>query len=330
MAEQSANQENVTQSFAEFVKASPSAAERGLGMVNLTGVVLRSDKANMFMLVLTSGEALELNVEDVQQYSVVQQVGTDQLVQVTLPANKVAPNQPGVTKGNNTDPLVDVGTVKEGPLDTIKEVNTDTFVDNFKHSNTDPLIDTFKESTTDPLIDTFKEPTTDPLFDTSPIQDQLKAPGLDTNPLIDQVKAPAFDTIQEGIGTIQEGTLPGLPPGGGINPGQRGLAGMGGNMAPFVMATPHHAPQAAVMMQQALGGRGLQGGAGQIGNPITLKEVIQDPIITIKEMVKDPIQDPITWVETIFPGTLVENINPGLPGGGIINPPVWNLPGLMF
>ncbi len=105
-----------------------------------------------------------------------------------------------------------------------------------------------------------------------------------------------------------------------------GELGVGGGFAPFVLATPHHAPQAplayqAAGLQQQLSPHSLV----EKGIYETLKEVSKDgPTDTLKEHYKDPItdtlkehyKDPITDVggaTLVEPGgTLAENVfNPG-------------------
>jgi hypothetical protein len=69
----------------------------------------------------------------------------------------------------------------------------------------------------------------------------------------------------------------------------------------------------------------------QLAKPIfsdglrTLKEAATDMLIdpikspAIDKLITDPIQ---TYFEGIF--------DPRLPGGGVVNPPIWGLPGLRF
>ncbi len=107
------------------------------------------------------------------------------------------------------------------------------------------------------------------------------------------------------------------------------------------MATPHHAPQAAIAMQELAASRVLNPPGMQQAKPIvsdvatsvtadvtaTYKEIIKEPIRdwTYKEIIKEPPLD--TRKEMVFE-TIVENQFD--PGGILTNPQVWNLPGLMF
>lgn len=107
--------------------------------------------------------------------------------------------------------------------------------------------------------------------------------------------------------------------------------------APFLMATPHHAPQAAVMAQNLAANTRAAGlktiasdGANLTGinlKPLmdTRKSVWVD-IHTLKELVHDnlkPVGDPGpgSWVENTFPGNVAQEL---------VNPVVfWNLPGMI-
>jgi hypothetical protein len=309
-------------SFADFVAESPSVQERS---VMLSGAVLRSEKEGMFVLATPDGQMLELNIDDVQDYEVMAETG-QRMVQLRILANRLPSDvtartlptvdQPQTLKELITDNVIDQ-TLKEGPWDTFKEVGKD------------PL-ETIKEMGKDPIYDTGKEPITDPI------------------------------TWVENIGTAVENVGQGLPGGGVVNPA------VAGGAAPFVMATPHHAATAPMMMQAMAQGQRLlkqphldgstmtRVPTGELtikevpkdGNLDTVKEMATDQITdqtlkegpwdTIKEVGKDPtfdtfkelIGDPNTWVENI--GTAVENVGQGLPGGGVVNPAIWNLPGLMF
>jgi hypothetical protein len=196
------------------------------------------------------------------------------------------------------DPIFD--TRKEGVFDTLKEVPVDT--------RKEVPFDTRKESTKDPIFDTRKE-------------------------LIKEIpKEVAYDTQWE-QGGIDWGQV--VNPAAGLNAADpaAGLAGAQAMaMQPFVMATPHHASQAAIAMQP-----GAQQAALTLAETIHPKSLVADPgHITRKELIKDPLSDPLTRKELVWetwveggPYTTVEGPG-GLPGGGLGDPPVWNLPGLMF
>lgn len=179
---------------------------------------------------------------------------------------------------------------------------------------------TLKELIKDPIKEVIKEVVKDPARKELP-KDFIKEP----------VKEPIFDpgTLWNDPpgGTLQEQIDPGAF--GGINP----VAGAAAGMTPFIMATPHHAPQAALMQQQLATSIGVPAGIGAR----TIKEMTTDPITdqfhTRKEMIKEPIFDTRkemiwdtmkeassdTWVEQGFD-----------PSGGLVNPPSWNLPGMMW
>lgn len=137
---------------------------------------------------------------------------------------------------------------------------------------------------------TRKELIKDPIFD--PTRKEL-------------IKDPWTDpwTRIETEGTIQETTF---DPGLGVDPAVEA------GLTPFIMATPHHASQAAIAMQP-----GAAAYKPVYFDP-TRKELIKDPAFdTLKELRKDPIIDPVTWVENT--GTLQEQVfDPGL--GNVVNP----------
>lgn len=151
------------------------------------------------------------------------------------------------------------------------------------------------------------------VFDTR--KELLKDPIIDVTRK-ELVKDPLTDpwTWVEQQGTIQEQ----IDPTGGLGVDPALEAG-GANLTPFIMATPHHASQAAVGMQA---GAGAVAGAAltlkELNFDHTRKELIKDPLFdTRKELIKDPITDPITWVENV--GTIQETVfDPGL--GNVINP----------
>ena len=143
---------------------------------------------------------------------------------------------------------------------------------------------TRKELIKDPL----KDPIKDPLHDT--LKEIIKDPIR---------KEVAKDPINDPLTRIENV----FDPNPEIDPA------MEAGLTPFIMATPHHASQAAI---------GLQPG-GATYKPVfsdpTRKELIKDPIF---ETLKEIIRDPITWVENIG-GTFQEQVfDPGL--GNVVNP----------
>lgn len=133
------------------------------------------------------------------------------------------------------------------------------------------------------------------------IKDPIKDPPYDT--LKELIKDPlrkeiAKDPINDPLTRVENV----FDPNPEIDPAMEAGA------TPFIMATPHHASQAAI---------GLQPG-GVSYKPVftdpTRKELIKDPIF---ETLKEVIRDPITWVENI--GTIQEQtFDPGL--GNVVNP----------
>ncbi len=305
MPEEKSRTNRPDKSFADYVKEAPSVTEAARQTVMLVGTVMRSEKEGMFVLATPDGQTLELNVDVVNDYKPVPESG-QRMVQLEIYANRLPDDV--LTR---TLPAIDrLTTLKEAPFDTIKETGTDHITD---QTIKEGPWDTLKEGS----WDTLKEMGKDPIYDT------LKEVVGDPNTLVEQ------------IGTAVENIGAGIPGGELVNPA------MAGGAVPFVMATPHHAATAPMMMQAMAGGQGLMkqpaiDGGGQAWGPITIKESYKDPIAdTLKESYKDPIRDtlkelisdPNTWVEGI--GTIAEGVGQ-LPGGGVLNPPIWNLPGLMF
>lgn len=193
----------------------------------------------------------------------------------------------------------------------------------------------------DPTVkETFKDPIQDlkPAFHDHTIKEMFKDP-------IQDVKRPWLDpvtTLAEQIfdpGSIV--TSPATP------------AAAAGGLTPFVMATPHHAPTAAIMMQNMAAGMAARKVPATDGITLkeqiadqTLKETIADQTLkesitdhTLKELIHDTLKESIhdtlkemvgdqTIQETIGGGTLQETV--GNPGGVTINPAVWGLPGMLY
>jgi hypothetical protein len=278
-----------SESFEQYLSGAPEAPGAG-EVVTLTGVVYRSATRGKFTLVLPSGESAELDVDAVRSYKPVPDPGTQRLVQLEVPKERLPDN------------LAGIATLPQADQITLKEATKDPQFDTLAIYNTHPIIDHV-------TVAWLNHPHTLPILDVGTI------PAIDQGP-----KFPASDQ------TIAEGVIPD-PTGGQINP----IAGVGGGLtAPFVMATPHHAPQAAVMMQQLAASLGAGGaaGAGAGLKPAAFDTIKEVSFETLKEPIhdtfKEVIRDPITiWEST---GTLAEGGGPVQGGGG----PIWNFPGLMF
>jgi hypothetical protein len=131
-----------------------------------------------------------------------------------------------------------------------------------------PIKPTFKDMIKDPIKDIIhdgKHMITDPIVDhKSPLKDIHKDPLTDPNTL-----------VQERVGTGAADPIGGFDPGLGpvVNPA-----------APFVMATPHQAPQHLLAMQAGVQAAPLAAAATPFGADNTVKEV---PLDTIKEVHTD-------------------------------------------
>jgi hypothetical protein len=147
------------------------------------------------------------------------------------------------------------------------------------------------------------------------VSDYLTRKELIKDPLKDPIKDPTFDTLKELIKDPIRKEVAKDPINDPItrvenifDPNPEIDPAMEAGLTPFIMATPHHASQAAVAMQP--------GAFKPVWFDPTRKELIFD---TRKELVKDPLTDPITWVENI--GTIQEQtFDPGI--GNVVNPAV--------
>lgn len=297
-------------SFADFVREAPHASE-SMGTVSLTGVVLRSDNPDKFILATHGGQTMELPIEAVQRHTVIDDTGRHPTVQLEIGAQHLGSGQAGSQSMRKT-------VIADPPI-TIKETWKDPIADQtLKEVHKDPLHDTLKETHKDPIFDTIKEVNKDPIMDPITLAETIFDPGT-------AVTDPA--------------------------------AGAGGGGTPFVMATPHHAPQAAVTMQNLAANMAARKNPATEGiNTLkeaqldTLKEVQHDTLKeqihdTYKELIHDTIKELVhdTLKEVVADPTLIEAIGGGgggtaaegigglgQGGGGTVNPGVWNLPGLLF
>jgi hypothetical protein len=328
MAEKNPSAGRKDKSFEEYLRESPAARDV-TGPVTMVGAIARSTKDDEFVL-MTGGQTIELPVDAVESYRVVQESGTQRVLELQLNPARVRER---LAKGP-------VDTLKEGPFDTLKEQPFDTIKEQPFDTVKEQPFDTIKEQP----FDTIKEQPFDTLKEQT--HDTLKEGPFDT--FKESIKDPIADPI-----TIQEVATPGKQLGDPIDPGQLGgmvnpAAGFMGAV-PFVMATPHHAPQEVIARQAAAAGMpqmqaatvhfidmtGSSPAIDQIQTIHVLDSPRTTPLIdvqtlphfdhapTLKELIKDPLQDPVTWVEGAG-GSIMEQ-----PGGGF-QPPVWNLPGMMF
>lgn len=335
-------------SFGEFLKGVATAADAAK-TTRLVGTVHRGEKEGAFTLTLASGHALDLSAADVSNFNVVRD-GANPTVEIDVPVEKLPRTWP---------PKL----IKEGHKETAKDIIKEVALDpgGPKHPGKDPLKDVVKEGIKDAFKDPIKEG----------IKDGIQDPIFEGTGPIDPVKHAGLDTLDEGVG--------GGIGGGGGDPaagraGAGGAAGVGAAggglgggihpfMAPFAMATPHHAPAAAVAMQNL----GAPGASPQLGpiqtqaigeGPWTIKETWKDALADHKQLVTDQLVDTnpladrphtlawidhpqtIAWLDnphtvplldqggTGIIDTLVEGVGGGL--GGTVNPGIWNLPGHLF
>jgi hypothetical protein len=125
--------------FAEFLRDAP----RHQGdTVTLTGRVSQSDNEGHFVLDTSDGQTVELPTESVRSYKVVDEAS--KLVELQVQAKDLA--RKSITQENlATSAALDLHTLKEAPLDTIKETHKDPIFETIKELHKDPILDTSKE-----------------------------------------------------------------------------------------------------------------------------------------------------------------------------------------
>ncbi len=307
-------------SFADFVKEAPSVTEAFRpATVTLSGMVLRSEKEDMFILLLANGQAVELGLDAVQSYQVVSTTGGQRVVQLQVLSSALQSTQQAPASRRDLKQLL-ADTIKELP----KESTTDKQSWNDKVlSDTSAWFDKNPTSDKNVIKDVADGRTqgwndkilsdTSAWFDKNPTSDKnvIKDVADETQGWNDKILSDTsawFDKNPTSDKNVIKDVADEAPP------TARTLAGRQGGMVPFVLATPHHAPQAALMAQGLAGaGQGaftLKEASGDVPksaakdglqDPLTFKELIKDPLqdpMTLKELIKDPIQDPITWVES--------------------------------
>lgn len=158
--------------------------------------------------------------------------------------------------------------------------------------------------------------------DTLAFKDVAKDPI--TDPVVKQVAVDPPNTLVENVGDPRQAGIDSVVLAGGI-------ARQAGAM-PFVMATPHHAPEQALQMQAAAAGvPGLKAPITDLtsGGKLQGKDISTDPIVDVKNLPKDVHTDPIVDVKAVSkdviadPGTgladtLVEGGGTIAEGGGTL------------
>jgi hypothetical protein len=325
--------------FREFLRSSPNLDEASSGEnTELTGLVSRTDQAGKFAITTGDGKTYELPVEAVQKFRTTSGPGLTAVATVQVASellkNPTIRQVKPLIKDMIKDPIKDI--IHDGTL--TKDIHKDPIIDTptAKDIHKDPVYDTpaTKDIHKDP-IETLaaKDVHTDPIADTPAAKDVRTDPAID-KPLFKDIHK---DPLNDPVGTLfaDLGTGPGDPitspdPAGQItNPAiAAGFAAQAAGAMPFVMATPHQAPQHLVNLQAgmpqaaaALGGAQLK----QLGHD-TIKEVawaetVKEPIRdTWKEMIHDTRKELVwdTWQEQVFdPGQF------GQPG------PMFGMPGFM-
>ena len=306
--------------FQEFLKAAPALEDTASGKTTeVSGVVSRTTEGR-FAITTGEGQTYELEVAAVRRFRVTEGPGLTPVATIEVDSEAL--------KNATLRPLKPI--IKDMIKDPIKEVIYDGTLHG-KDVHTDPLVDKHfpKDLHTDPPVDTptAKDLQTDPVVDKPVFKDIHK------DPLRDPVGTGYADLA--GTGPGDPVGVPD-PTGQVVNPAAQfaAAAGAQAGLTPFVMATPHHAPQHLVAMQAGLQPAAAAGQAAQL-KPFaldTLKEVawgetVKEPIRdTHKELVIDTRKELIwdTWVEggpytavegTVDPGqVLTQPVGFGMPG----------------
>ena len=161
--------EKAQKSFAEFVREAPTSAEAtGRRTVSLTGMVMRSEREDAFLLALPTGQTVELPMDAVEAYNVVQEGAQQRVVQLQVNAERLAAAQPGgqspfVTATPHQAPQAALnlqGQIKRIISDIVTSYIADRHT--FKEMNTDPLSDqiTRKELIKESIKDAIGDPNT--------------------------------------------------------------------------------------------------------------------------------------------------------------------------
>ncbi|MGG6297881.1 hypothetical protein ACQ4M4_26100 [Leptolyngbya sp. AN02str] len=83
---------DIKQPFEQFVRQSPTLSEsKEPKIVTLVGTVIRSAKEGMFMLLIQDSEVIELPLEAVKQYQILEERSGQPLVQIEVSASQTAP-----------------------------------------------------------------------------------------------------------------------------------------------------------------------------------------------------------------------------------------------
>jgi len=297
----------------------------------LTGMVFRSEEGR-FAITTGEGQTYELDATAVQRFKVLDTQGLSPVVTLQIATDVLSkaslrPVKPFV-KDLSTDPIKDL-------------------IADHKHLPKDLIKDPIKELPWDPKVP-WKDPPKDVPKDV-PTKELAKDPPKEF--LKDPPKDLPKDVFETGFrdpgGTgIADTLVETLDPGQGVINPQPGFAGgfAGGDLTPFVMATPHHAPAHMIQAQMgaqpglaaaAAGGAGLKPLAADTAKELAFETVFQldrpKQVIfdTRKEMIFDTRKEMAwdTWVEQ-GPNTLQETTFD--PGGLTTQPPIWGFPGLMF
>lgn len=323
--------------FQAFLKSMPTIDEAASeDSVTVSGLAFRSTEGK-FALTTGEGQTYDLDLAAVQRFKVVDSSGLTPVITVQLARdafNKATlrPIKP-IIKDVIKDVIKDIIHDHKLPW---KDVIKDPIRDTLKELPKDPIRDTFKEVPKDPIRDTFKEIPKDPIRDTW--WETNKQPFADP---IDPTGTGIADTAVEQPGAFDPGGAV-VNPAAGFGQDLGAMAAMGGDMTPFIMATPHQAPD--FLVSQQMGAQpGMAAQAAPSLKPVaydTVKEIQYETLYqfdrpkhfiadTRKEMIFDTRKEMIwdTWVEQ---GPFTRQEATFDPGNIVTQPPVWGFPGHMM
>lgn len=314
--------------FLTFLRSVPTLEEATSGATTqLTGMVFRGEEGR-FAITTGEGQTYELDANAVQRFKVLDAQSLSPVVTLQVASDVLS--------------KASIRAVKPIVKDLIKDVIKDLVADP-KRLPKDLLKDPIKELPWDPKVP-WKDPPKDLPKDV-PTKELAKDPPKEI--IKDGPKDLIADTGPRDLGGtgIADTLAETIDPGQGVINPQPGFGGgfAGGDLTPFVMATPHHAPAHMIQAQMgaqpgvtaAAGGGGLKPLATDTAKELAFETVFQldrpKQLVfdTRKELIFDTRKELVyeTWVET-GPNTIQETTFD--PGGLVTQPVVWGLPGLMF
>jgi hypothetical protein len=277
---------SVGNGFADFLAKAPTLDEAASDdSVELSGLVSRTTEGR-FAISTSEGQTYELDVDAVRDFT------------------PLEGSHPAATIRIGKDVL------EKAVIHQLKPIRKDMIKDIIKDIITDPLADIAhgKHLFTDPALDT-KQVHKD-LWDEGPVKDftseTARAKDLYKDPIGDTPRNKDIhkDPLSDPVTFVQEQIGTGFADVGGVDPGQGPVINPAVNAAaaaaPFVMATPHQAPQHLLQLQAGIPAQAQTLAATDLHPKRieTLKEPITDThkegiYDTLKEVQHDTVKEQI-------------------------------------